>query len=309
MSRILVTGGTGFIGRHAVEQLAKNGHEIHVISRSLSSSPHYHIHQADILDQAQVRPIIQDVKADSLLHLAWETEHGAYWHSDRNFDHLSATLNLARAFRQAGGKRFVGAGTCAEYDWSTNNTAVPLLEAGAKTKPHTLYGTAKLSAFQLLQSYAQREGLQCAWGRLFLLYGEGEQKQRLAPDVIINLLKGQPVKCSSGTQIRDFMHAADAGHAFAALLESKISGPVNIATGQAIKLSDFVNKIATIIGRPDLVQLGALDDRPDDPGRLEPDISRLRDEVGFQQTKTMEQRLTSLIGWWREELGLAQQES
>lgn len=309
MSKILVTGGTGFIGRHAVEQLVKNGHEVHVISRSAGSSQQSYIHQADILDQSRVRQIVQDVKADSLLHLAWETEHGAYWHNDRNFDHLSATLNLVRAFSQAGGKRFVGAGTCAEYDWSPENTAVPLLEDDAKTQPHTLYGTAKLSAFQLLQSYAQREGLQFAWGRLFLLYGEGEQEKRLAPDVIINLLKGQPVKCSSGKQIRDFMHAADAGHAFASLLESELSGPVNIATGQAIKLADFVNKIAEIIGRPDLVQLGALEDRPDDPGRLEPDITRLREEVGFQPNKTMEQRLTKLIGWWCEELGLAQQES
>ncbi|RED50816.1 NAD-dependent epimerase/dehydratase family protein [Aestuariispira insulae] len=299
MGRILVTGGSGIVGRHAVNALASQGHDLHLISRHPVQNPDHETHQADILDIPAMEQLLKAVRPESILHLAWETEHGEYWHSPNNLNHVAASLHLAKQFRELGGGRFVAAGTCAEYSWAEKDLSAPLDEKTALCHPHTLYGQSKLSTFRLLGKYAETSGLSFAWGRLFLLYGPGEQARRLCPDVILNLTNNQPVKCSSGKQIRDFMHTEDAGRAFAALLDSDVQGPVNMATGSALPLSGFVQELAEQLGRPDLVKLGALPDRPDDPKQLIAKTDRLKHEVGYHPVHTLESGLRDTIAWWR----------
>ena len=297
MARILVTGGNGIIGRHAVRTLRDGGHDVHVISRKLQDQPN--IHQADILDINSITELLQELRPDWLLHLAWETENSTYWHSPNNLDYVAATLQMAKSFSELGGKRFVGAGTCAEYSWDEDTISEPLDEIRSETAPHTLYGQAKLATFQLLEKYFATTETSFAWGRLFLLYGPGEQEKRLCPDVICNLLRGHEVKCSSGKQVRDFMHTSDAGRAFAALLNTDVQGPVNIATGSPMPLADFTREIGYIIGSPELIKLGALTDRPDDPTQLVPLTNRLEREVGFKCLQTLRSGLQNTIDWWQ----------
>ena len=299
MARILVTGGTGIVGRHAVKCLRSEGHEVHLISRKKPSGSDFEFHQADLLNPREMTHTLDAVRPERILHLAWETEHGTYWHSPRNLDFVAATLHLAKEFQAQGGKRFVAAGTCAEYAWDSGNTASALDERQSACSPHTLYGQSKLATFQLLEKFAATTDLSFAWGRLFLLYGPAEQEKRLCPDVIVSLLKGQLVKCSSGRQIRDFMHTEDAGRAFAALLSSDVEGPVNIATGAPLPLGGFVGEIAGLMKRPDLVELGALPDRPDDPPQLIAATDRLMREVGFELKHSLQSGLQDTINWWR----------
>jgi nucleoside-diphosphate-sugar epimerase len=290
--KVLVTGGSGFIGQHCLAQLRSKGYEVHVVS----SKPPLRIaglqwHQANLLDITQIKDLVYKVKPSHLLHLAWYTEHGKYWTSQENFKWVQASLTLLHEFTESGGQRFVVAGTCAEYDWSYDIYA----ESSTPCRPWTLYGAAKYSMEILLESWSRQTGLSSACGRIFLLYGPGESPSRLVPSVVNSLLLGEPALCTHGGQVRDFMYVADVAAGFIALLESDVRGPVNIASGEAVSLRDVVYTIADKLNRRDLVRLGYVSSNINEPAKMIADVGRLRDEVGFVPSFELEQGIALTI--------------
>jgi nucleoside-diphosphate-sugar epimerase len=140
-----------------------------------------------------------------------------------------------------------------------------------------------------------------AWARIFLLYGPHEGHKRLVPSVVRPLLAGREAACTDGSQIRDVMHVEDVGSAIAALCGSQVTGAVNIGTGQPIALSDVVREIGRQLGRSDLLRLGALPTRPDDPLVLVPDTRRLNSEVGFKARYDLANGIAETIAFWRDQ--------
>jgi nucleoside-diphosphate-sugar epimerase len=277
VSRILVTGASGFIGRRVVDRLVEAGHEVHAVCREAGGGAGLvSWHAADLLASPEV---VADVQPETLVHLAWCTEHGKFWTAPENVCWVEASLALLRKFVAVGGRRAVMAGSCAEYDWT--GTDGVLRERETPLRPATLYGAAKNGLQEIADAYARQEGLELAWGRVFFLYGPDEGRDRLFASVMRALLRGEPARTTDGTQIRDFLHVDDVGAAFAALAGSDVTGPVNIASGEGVALRDVVELIGQACGRPDLVQLGALPQRPGDPHMLVADVDRLSREVGF----------------------------
>jgi nucleoside-diphosphate-sugar epimerase len=131
--------------------------------------------------------------------------------------------------------------------------------------------------------------LSSAWGRIFFLYGPGENSFRIVPSVIYALLRGEPAHCKNGEQLRDFLYVEDVAAAFVALLESDIKGVVNIASGVATPLKNMIFAIAEQLGRQDLVQLGAIPSSISEPQKLIADVGRLKNEVGFEPLFKMNQ--------------------
>jgi nucleoside-diphosphate-sugar epimerase len=300
VKRIVVTGATGFIGRHAVAAFEARGFEIHALSRrgapAVPEAGAMH-HAVDLLDQAATAQVIAAIKPTHLLHLAWDVEPGKYWTSLDNLSWVAASLTLFRAFHDAGGRRAVFAGTCAEYDWAyetLSETATPLA-------PRTLYGHAKNSLRALIDA-AAISGVSTAWGRIFFLYGRGEPRRRLVSDVFHALLSGQTIETTRGTQQRDFMNAADVGAAFAALADSAVTGAVNIASGRCVAVRDVLALIGEMTGRPDLLAIGARAAAPDDPPRLAADVMRLTREVAFTPRYSLEDGLADTHDWWKSQI-------
>jgi nucleoside-diphosphate-sugar epimerase len=270
VSRVLVTGATGLIGRRVLAPLTAAGHEVHAVARRAVAEPDVVWHEADLLASQDV---VQEVDPEILVHLAWYAEHGKFWTAPVNVEWVEASLALLRAFR---GTRAVLAGTCAEYDWAAGEDT--LNELSSPLRPATLYGAAKHGLHTVA---AQMDGFELAWGRVFFLYGPDEAPGRLFAAVARAVLAGEPARTTPGTQIRDFLHADDVAAAFAALAGSDVTGPVNVASGQPAALRDVVQMIGQAAGRPELIELGALSQRPGEPERLVADVARLRDEVGF----------------------------
>lgn len=296
--RVLVTGGGGFIGRHALPELVARGWDVHAAGRSAlpaDAAGGVSFHPCDLLAEGEAARVVAELRPTHLLHLAWNAVPGKFWTAVDNLDWLAASLRLHRAFAACGGRRAVLAGTCAEYDWSH----AELSETTTPLAPHTLYGKAKNALRQLTEDSAEPLGIDVAWGRIFFLYGPQEAAGRLVPDVVTSLLKGEPALCSHGRQERDFMHVADVAGAFVALLESGYNGPVNIASGTALPLSTVIDSIARIVGRPDLVRLGARTAPAGDPPRLAADVAVLRDQVGFRPRFSLEDGLKETVQWWR----------
>ena len=281
MKRVLVTGAAGFLGRHALPALRARGFEIHALGRTRPADPGVVLHRADLLDAGSRRDAVRSVAASHLLHLAWTTEPGRYWQAPENLDWVGASLDLVRCFREAGGARAVVAGSCAEYDWSAGETDRPLRETGSPCRPATLYGTAKDGLRRILDAYAASAGLSLAWGRIFYLYGPGERPGRLVGDAVRALLSDRTFATSEGRQARDFLHVADAGAAFAALLDGDVRGPVNVGSGEAPPVRTLLERIGALTRRSDLIAYGARPFPAGEPARIVADVTRLREEVGF----------------------------
>lgn len=296
---VLLTGASGFIGRHCLAPLEAAGFEIHAVTSRVETpdfgGSNVHWHRCDLLDAAQTRDLIREVSPSHLLHLSWFVGPG-FWRSTENFRWVAASLELFRAFAEAGGRRVVGAGTCAEYDWSSGwceENSTPL-------RPATPYGTCKNALRAMLESLAGETELSQAWGRVFFLFGPHEAPSRLVPSVARALLRGQPTLCSPGEQIRDFLSVEDVAAAFVALLDGEVQGAVNIASGEGVAVKDLVLRLAELAGRPDLVRLGALP-APSEPPRLEASAARLRGEVGWAPQGDLETGLSRALDFWRGE--------
>ncbi len=274
---------------------------MHAISTRSSPAnvPGVHWHRLDLLDGTGVDHLLSDVCPEYMLHLAWYVEHGRYWSAPENVLWAERSLHLIRAFVHSGGRRAVMLGTCAEYDWSS--TGEPFEETTSVVAPATLYGVAKDSLHRLAAAYARSENVQLAWARLFFLYGPHEQAGRLVPSVVRSLLRGESVATTSGEQVRDFLHVDDVACALAALLESAVTGPVNIASGRGTRVRELVEEIARQIGAPELVRRGELPDRPDEPAVLVGNSSRLCDEVGYRMRVGLTDGVADTVRWWREQ--------
>jgi nucleoside-diphosphate-sugar epimerase len=283
--RVLVTGASGFVGRLLPAALAARGLEVHAAAWRATGP----VLRANLLDQSDQAALLRDVKPTVIVHAAWYVEHGRFWTSPQNTDWLEASTALARRFAEAGGRRFIGIGSCAEYATGPDEALWPETRPIA---PATPYGIAKAA---LAARLVAMPGLSVAWARLFHLFGPGEHPERLVPSVALALRQGREARCASGRPIRDFASTWFVADALAALAASSVTGAVNIGAGEGRSIRDIAETIARLAGRPDLLRMGALPDRPGEVPRMVADTTRLRREVGFTAPAATDEALARLL--------------
>jgi nucleoside-diphosphate-sugar epimerase len=302
VSRVLLTGATGFVGTSVLAALRDRGDDVHVVSRrpppASGGEGSVTWHLADLLDPGAARQVVAEVAAERLVHLAWEVPPGRFWTGLENVAWVEASLRLLRAFDEAGGRRAVLAGTCAEYAWGGEGE---LDEVESPANPRTLYGTCKDAVRRVAAAYAEEAGIAVAWGRLFFLYGPREHPDRLVPSVIRALLAGERVATSAGAQVRDFMHVDDVAGALVALLGSEVTGPVNIASGVPVSVGAVLDRLGDELGVPEGIDRGARPASDSEPARIVASVERLVREVGFKPGVSLEDGLAATIAWWREQ--------
>ncbi|MBW8887534.1 MAG: NAD(P)-dependent oxidoreductase [Fibrobacteres bacterium] len=295
-NRILVTGASGFLGRNSLVPLQRLGFEVHALSSKPAAdavSGQVRWHQANLFEVRQTQAVVESVRPTHLLHFAWYAEPGRFWNSPINLDCLTATLSLLKAFAEAGGKRFVGAGSCAEYDWNGKDA----FEESDPLLPGTLYGAAKSSAYLTGAAYAKTAGIEFAWGRIFNLFGPHEAPVRIVPALIRAHLWGERLDCGEGIQLRDFLPAAVIADAFAHICDSGIQGAINIGSGEPVSIRGLSEKIAQAIGRQGDVRFGTFQDTG--PAKILPSLRRLTREVGWKPPMTVDAGLAETIEWWK----------
>ena len=197
--RVLVTGASGFVGRQTIGALARAGVEVHAHAQHAEKVDGAVVaYGGDLRAPGAAGALINRVRPDTVLHLAWNVEHGAFWTSRDNLDWTAATLLLARAALDAGVQRFVGVGTCFEYRWPDDGTCN---EGTTEIAPATLYAVAKDAARRVLQELGD---ISFAWARLFYLYGPFEHEARLVASLAAKLPRGKTRRFRGGLRCAIF---------------------------------------------------------------------------------------------------------
>lgn len=263
---ILVTGGNGFVGRLVVHRLVEQGWPLRFVLRSGSPLRMQLGKGTEIIETPDLFQANCDwwdaalAGVDTIVHVAWYAEPPKYLQSELNLICLAGTIELARACCRVGVRRFVGIGTCFEYDLDAG-----LLKTDTPLRPRTLYAACKASVFQILSQLLPASGIEFVWCRLFYLYGEGEDPRRLVPYLRQKLEAGEPAELTSGNQIRDFLSVGDAGDMIAEAAVVERQGPINICSGVPVTVRQLAERIADEYGRRDLLRFGSRPDNLIDP--------------------------------------------
>ncbi|MCG9064517.1 NAD(P)-dependent oxidoreductase [Laribacter hongkongensis] len=283
--RVLVTGASGFIGRYVLKALQHRGIEVVAVGRARHESTIPFI-EADLLSITDFDLLMQQAQATHLLHLAWYTEHGKYWTSPLNLRWAEATTQLVERFCAASGQQVVIAGTCAEYEWTQGYCR----EDSTSLNPATLYGIAKDATRRLAMAVCTQHQVPCAWGRIFLPYGQGESASRLIPSLINVFREKREPFGVNATAYRDFLHASDVAEGLIRLLATGVNGVYNVCSGEPVRLTEVVTTLAALLGADPEPVLALTTERPGEPPLLVGENLKLKAH-GWQPMLTLAQGL------------------
>lgn len=271
MTRVLVTGAGGFIGRAVVRRLTRDGHEV-VAFRGDLLSP-------------DARKLLVD--ATHCIHAAWYTNHADYLVHEINREWAAASFDLAERFYAGGGQRFVGLGTCLEYDVA--HADGPCAEDRTPLVPDTLYAASKLQLFNVLAE----SGRDFAWARLFFVYGPGDRAGRLIPVMLERFGRGERAGPNFGGLRRDYIHVDDLAGQLVRIALSDVQGAINTGTGLGPTLSEVFAAGADAVGRPQLALCNA--NTGGQPPLIQADMSRFRRDVGEPSVRDVSTGMRDLV--------------
>ena len=266
-NKFLITGATGFVGRQVLSKLLEKKKDVRIIVRKDKENflgdinSRAEIVTTDDLFEESVDWWNEQCKnIDTIIHLAWYSEPGKYLLSSKNIECLHGSLNLAKGAINSGVRRFVGIGTCFEYDLNAGRLSID-----TPLKPSSPYAAAKAGLYTFLSQLFSTKSIEFTWCRLFYIYGEGEDDRRLVPYIRKQLSKGFVAELSSGKQVRDFLNVLVVGQMITDVALSQKQGPINICSGTPITVRQLAEQIADEYGKRDLLKFGARPDNLTDP--------------------------------------------
>jgi len=321
--KLLITGGSGFIGSALVRLALRRGHEVvNLDALTYAASPHslddlatsaeYAFEHADIRDSAALERIFEGHRPDAVLHLAAET------HVDRSIDAAGIfvqtnivgsykLLEAARSYWQARGRpsgfRFVHVSTDEVFG-----------SLGAKGKfteqsrydPRSPYAASKAASDHLVRAWGETYGLPVILTNCSNNYGPYQMPEKLVPQVILNGLRGAPIRVyGDGNNIRDWVHVEDHADALLRVLElGRVGGRYNIGANNEVRNLDLVRQICQQLdaqlpaAAPHDRLITFVADRPGHDRRYAIDASRLRDELGWRPAHLLQSGLAQTVSWY-----------
>ncbi len=292
--RCLVTGATGFIGRHLLARLAAEGAEVAVLSRGprLPGLTAERWYRADLEDSTAVEAALADDRPEVVFHLA------SFVSGRRELDlvlptfraNLSSTVHLLSAATRVGCRRIVLAGSMEE----------PL----AGTAPPSPYAAAKAAAALYADFFRFAYQAPVVTARIFMVYGPQQRdRAKVIPASILAALDGHPPHISSGSRPVDWIHAGDVARGLVALSRAAglEGGTFDLGSGELVTVRDVVERICRNIGSPPPV-VGALPDRPGEAVRRA-DVEATYVRTGWRPEIHLDSGLAETIDWYRAHRG------
>lgn len=309
--KILVTGGTGFIGTHLVKELVKNNEEVYSLERYVTAR--YALPKdvmtffGDLKDAFKIKEIIRKVQPDAVIHLAAISAVSySYDHPQEVFEvNTLGTLNLAEScLREIPHFRhFLFAGTSEEYGCGHNS---PIPET-AELRPNSPYAVSKVAADRYLQYMRDAYDFPITILRPFNTYDRSKTGDRhfVVEKIITQMLEAKKeVLLGDPSPKRDLLYVADHVSAYLTCLynEKAIGNVFNFGQGESISMAELANKIADIIGWSGDIIWHTIPKRPLDIDTLEADISKGKAVLGWKPKYSLENGLEKAINNWRNRL-------
>jgi dTDP-6-deoxy-L-talose 4-dehydrogenase (NAD+) len=252
--RIFVTGATGFIGSAVVKLAISQGHEVAGLVRAEKAVPFRRLFGAwpipGIISDLDWRAV-EKFRPDACIHAAWIATPGTYLEAPENEQWLKWSEEFVSRFVNRGARPVVALGTCIEYEM----TGKPLSEESAPLAPVSRYARCKDELRQRLEALAAAERFSFCWGRVFYPYGPGEHRDRLCSAAIRNLRAGQPFEVKNPRTIKDYIFIDDLAAALLFVVQSDISGAINLGTGTGVSVGEMARVIGELLHRPELIEL------------------------------------------------------
>lgn len=301
--RVLLTGGSGFLGAHVVDQLAAYDVADVVVPRSA---------QYDLREREAIQAALLDAKPDVVVHLAAVVGGiGANMATPGQFfyDNAIMGIQLIEESRLAGIERFVCVGTVCAYP---KHVSVPFKEedlwSGFPEETNAPYGLAKKMLLVQLQAYRQQYGFEGVYLLPVNLYGPGDNFDERTSHVIPALIRkcieavdsgAGAITCwGTGSASREFLYVEDAADGIARAA-ARYSGadPVNLGSGTEITVADLTELIAELVGFEGKIVWDT--SKPDGQPRRWLDTSRAEREFGFRASTDLRDGLRQTIDWYR----------
>lgn len=306
--RVLITGGSGFIGSHLVHRLLADGAEVAVTVRYGNVMKNERLRdcwddlrmiEADLRNRGALA-LIGEFAPEVIFHLAAYNHVGqSFVQVEECFDvNAKGTANLIDTCGRSV-EKFIYMSTSEVYGYQTE---VPFLES-MSPQPISPYAITKYAG-ELYCHMKQRIGgdRSVVILRPFNTFGPYQSAKAVIPELIVNCLRGGPIKTTKGEQTREFNYVSNVVDALvmAAEYDGEIEGPVNIAAGEEVPIRDLVKKIAELTGTSAEIQIGALPYRPTEIWRMYADSTRAREILGWEPRVSLEEGLKRTIEWFRE---------
>lgn len=297
--KVLVTGGTGFIGSHLVRRLVHGGASVSMITRQTSDLRRIQdvvsdieLHETDIRTFSTVNATIEKIRPEIVFHLAAEGVTDPFLSADLALGvNLDGAINVIRAAATAGARRIIHTGTSYEYG--------DRAEAG-QLDPISPYAASKAAAWAFCRMYHRTMRWPIVCLRLFQVYGPG-QARTLIPSAIEAGLKGRRFPTTAGEQMRDWIYVDDVVDAYlrAATAEGIEGQSFDIGTGQGTSVRAVVEALFKSFD-PSLLQIGALPYRPGEVWSLVANVEHTQQYLGWQATVSLHDGLERTLASWRE---------
>ena len=290
--RVLVTGATGFIGRHVCRKLVERGVTTHGLSRSASEAT---VHRgvipiaADVTQREVVLKALEQVRPSHVLHLAAAGVNQPFLEEAGQVN-VRGTLNVLEASQAVNVQRFVQVGTCYEYT-ADPNQASP-------------YAASKLESWRAWHAFVTTHSMEGAALRLFHVYGPAQPATGLIASAILAALRGERFAMTPGEQERDFVFIEDVAEALLAALTTSLARveTYDVGTGVGCSVRSVVRRIFEKAGGEGEVLAGALPYRSREIMRLVADPQPTARDLAWQARPNLETGLTLTIAWQRRQL-------
>ena len=309
-ARVLVTGGTGFIGSHLVARLLERGFAVHIITSNATGLYPYRllqireqviVHQADVCDFAAVSRVVFDIDPTVVIHLAAVTRVGDAWDYEDLYIRVNVigTINMVRAVRSINAlRRFVYVSSSEVY----GQTQAPFIET-AEVRPASPYAISKYAAEQYCRTAFEAFGLPAVLVRPFNVYGPSQAPNRIIPEAIVAGLSGRTFRMTLGTQTRSFNYVDDIvdGLILAASGPIKLGVPYNLDSEVEISVKDVVLKLRDLMGGSLKLSIGTVRERPNEIMRMVGNSEKARSELEWNPRASLDVGLRRTIEWYRQE--------
>lgn len=298
MKRAIVAGATGAIGTALVNELIKNNIEVLVLVRpesqrkgNITNSPLVSVLECGMDDYSEAVNL-SGKEYDVFYHFAWAGAAGPGRHDmylqNQNVKYALDAVGMAKRF---GCKRFIGAGSQAEYGRYEG-----LLKADTPTFPEMGYGYAKLCAGQMTREYAHQLGIEHIWVRILSVYGPNDGAQSMVMSTINKLKKGEVPQFTKGEQMWDYLYSGDAAQAFFLLADKGINGKTYVlGSGKARPLIDYIKIIRDEVNPKAKLDIGAIPYVPKQVMYLQADIEELRRDTGFKPEMRFDEGIRKIL--------------